>query len=283
MQLFEQYRPRDWSDVVGQDHVVRAIETLKQRGLAGRAYWLSGGSGTGKTTIAKLLAQQVADDWFIDDLDASELTVARLKEIEYAMGLTAPGKGGRAYIVNEAHGLRRDVIRQLLNILERLPRHTIMVFTTTSAGQSGLFGDQEDAGPLLSRCLTFELRMADIEGPFAQRVKWIAEQEGLGGASIDWFMQLAERHECNMRAMLQEVEAGKAIAGEAAQVDPSGEPIPTAELGMPSWTLSILPETVDESTLRRRFNGIGPKTMEQLGRKIRAHRAGKRTDSPVSA
>ena len=56
-QLYEQYRPRAWPDVVGQDKVVKRIMALRKRGLAGRAYWLSGASGTGKSTIARLLAK----------------------------------------------------------------------------------------------------------------------------------------------------------------------------------------------------------------------------------
>ena len=55
--LFEQYRPRAWSDVVGQDKIVARIQLLAKRGLAGRAYWLSGQSGTGKTSIARLIAR----------------------------------------------------------------------------------------------------------------------------------------------------------------------------------------------------------------------------------
>lgn len=47
MQLAEQYRPRAWGDVVGQDRAVAKIDNLRPRGLAGRAFWVSGQSGTG--------------------------------------------------------------------------------------------------------------------------------------------------------------------------------------------------------------------------------------------
>ena len=50
MQLTEQYRPRTWGDVVGQDKIVQRVRALSKRGLAGRAYWLSGQSGTGKSS-----------------------------------------------------------------------------------------------------------------------------------------------------------------------------------------------------------------------------------------
>ena len=51
------------------------IRALAKRGLAGRAYWLSGQSGTGKATIARLIAAEVADPFFITELDAATLTV----------------------------------------------------------------------------------------------------------------------------------------------------------------------------------------------------------------
>ena len=155
--LHEQYRPRSWSDVVGQDKAVAKIKAVARRGLAGRAFWISGQSGTGKTTIARLIAAEVASDVCTQELDATDLTPARLREIEKSMSQYGGwGKTGRAYIVNEAHGLRKDTIRQLLVLLERLPRHVVVIFTTTNDGQESLFDDHEDAHPLLSRCTAFD-------------------------------------------------------------------------------------------------------------------------------
>src|SRR5262245_8432250 len=82
MQLTEQYRPKSWDEVAGQDKVIGRIRALAKRGLAGRAYWLSGASGTGKTTIARLIAAEVAGEWDIDEIDAAALTVAQLRDIE---------------------------------------------------------------------------------------------------------------------------------------------------------------------------------------------------------
>ena len=77
--LFERYRPRSWSEVIGQDKAVRALLALRDKGqLSGRAYWLSGKSGTGKTTIARLLAADVADEFMTTEVDATGLTVAAL-------------------------------------------------------------------------------------------------------------------------------------------------------------------------------------------------------------
>ena len=62
--------------------------------VAGGAYWLSGSSGTGKTTIARLLAAELADEIHIKELNASDLTPARLREIETAMQFRGWGKAG---------------------------------------------------------------------------------------------------------------------------------------------------------------------------------------------
>ena len=94
--LHEQYRPKNWDDVVGQDKVIAKIMALMRRGLGGRAYWLSGQSGTGKTTIARLIAQVLADEPNIIELDASQCTAAFLRQIEadmVYMGMgSRPGK-----------------------------------------------------------------------------------------------------------------------------------------------------------------------------------------------
>jgi replication-associated recombination protein RarA len=63
-------------------------------------------SGTGKTTIARLIAAEVADEFCIQEVDAASLTVSQLRDLEREMNVMGWGKGGRAYLVNEAHALR---------------------------------------------------------------------------------------------------------------------------------------------------------------------------------
>ena len=185
MQLHEQYRPSGWDEVVGQDKAIARIKRLAKRGLTGRSYWISGQSGTGKTTIARLIAAEVADADWVEEIDATDLTPARLKETERSMQCRGFGRGGRAYIVNEAHGLARHTIRQLLVMLERLPAHVVWLFTTTVDGQENLFGEVEDSHPLLSRCIDLPMARRDLAKAFAARAKMIARQEGLDGKPFD--------------------------------------------------------------------------------------------------
>ena len=63
MQLFEKYRPRAFDDVVGQDKAVAVLRRLERSGgLAGRAYFVSGASGTGKSTLGRIIAGMVGDE-----------------------------------------------------------------------------------------------------------------------------------------------------------------------------------------------------------------------------
>src|SRR5882757_4519115 len=113
MNLADKYRPRSWSDVVAQPKALAVIDSLRSRGLPGRAIWVSGQSGTGKTTIALLLAAEVADPICVEEFDAGELTPAGVRDLERELSVRGLGKGGRAVVVNEAHGIRSDTMRAL--------------------------------------------------------------------------------------------------------------------------------------------------------------------------
>ena len=99
--LFEKYRPRTFDEVVGQDKVVARIKALAKRGLTGRAFWIAGQSGTGKTSLARLLAAEVADDFLTREIDAGTLTVSALAEKpSVSHSILQTGKGSKKFYDN---------------------------------------------------------------------------------------------------------------------------------------------------------------------------------------
>lgn len=213
--LHETYRPRDWGEVVGQDALVASIQALESRsGLSGRAYWISGKSGGGKTTIARLIAQSVSSGHYINEMDAKELTAGALDTIKADMAYVPMGCETRAYIVNEAHGLRADMVTRLLGMLEApvLNSGTLWVFTTTIEGDQ-LFDGHLDSHPLKSRCMEFELAQRGVCLPMAARCREIALKEGLDGQGIGAYERLLKDKRNNMRAALQSIEAGAMLKG----------------------------------------------------------------------
>ncbi len=211
--LFEKYRPETLAEVVAQPKAVDTIIRFKDRGgLAGRAFWISGKSGQGKTTLAKLIAYQIADPFYTEHLDAGELTTGRLADLNRSLSLYgAGGKTGRAVIVDEAHGLKKAIIRALLVMLEQIPKHVVWIFTTTNDGMSMFEDDNIDASPLLSRCDCISLAQRDVAKPFAERAREIAQAEGLDGKPLTAYIRLVNEKGGNMRAVLNEIEAGRML------------------------------------------------------------------------
>jgi DNA polymerase III gamma/tau subunit len=219
MQLTEKYRPSDWGQVVGQSKAVATLRRLEVNGeLGGNNYWISGQSGTGKTSLARLIASSLAEPWNVEELDAGDMTADKIRGIEKALHYRGIGaRQGRVWIINEAHGLRNAQVTALLTLIEPeggLPSYAAFVFTTTNDGESKLFADCDDASPLLSRCKRIDLSRQSLAKPFAEHAKRIAEREGLDGRPIDFYLRLVQKHRQNLRAVLQDIECGAALQGD---------------------------------------------------------------------
>ncbi len=210
MKLHEKHRPQTWAQVIGQRRAVDQIDRLRKNGLAGRAYWLCGPSGTGKTTIARLIAKEVAQPFYVEEMDGSKLTATTLDGWDNFLRYRPLQGQSWVLMINEAHLLPPRIIGQLLTQIDDLiTEWQTWIFTTTAIAKTQLFDARLDAGAFLSRCV--QLKLGADAREFAEYVQRVAVAEDLDGAPLAAYEALAAETSCNLREMLQAVETGRMI------------------------------------------------------------------------
>jgi DNA polymerase-3 subunit gamma/tau len=133
--LYRKYRPQNWDEVIGQEHVVRTLTNALKLDRVSHAYLFSGPRGTGKTTIARLLAKSVG----CAGLDLIEIDAASNRGIDEIRQLRdgikfAPTVGKyKVFIIDEVHQLTKEAFNALLKTLEEPPAHAIFILATTEA------------------------------------------------------------------------------------------------------------------------------------------------------
>ncbi len=168
--LYRKYRPQEWREVIGQEHVTRTLINAIKFGHIGHAYLFSGPRGTGKTTVARLLAKSVG----CADLDLIEIDAASNRGIDEIRELRdgvkfAPSSGNyKVFIVDEAHQLTKEAFNALLKTLEEPPAHAIFVLATTEANKI--------PATILSRVQHFAFKRLSVSD-IAEKLKKIADEE----------------------------------------------------------------------------------------------------------
>ncbi len=150
--LYRKYRPGKFSEVIGQEPIIKALLGSLKLGRVAHAYLLAGPRGTGKTTIARLLARELeassSDTYEIDG--ASNRGIDEIRELREAV-LTLPFESPRkVYIIDEVHMLTREAFNALLKTLEEPPAHVVFIFATTEL--------HKVPETIVSRCQTFSFK-----------------------------------------------------------------------------------------------------------------------------
>jgi DNA polymerase III subunit gamma/tau len=190
--LYRRYRPRRFSEVKGQEHVVRSLRNAVINHREGQAYLFSGPRGTGKTTSARILAKvlnceesvdgepccecasclavEAGTSYDVHELDAaSNNGVDAMRDLIDKASLGTPGRH-KVYILDEVHMLSKAAEAALLKTLEEPPAHVVFVLATTDP--------QKVSDTIRSRTqhLQFHLLPMDV---MEQHIRWLAVDAGL--------------------------------------------------------------------------------------------------------
>lgn len=155
--LYRRYRPTGFSEVRGQDEVVRVLERAVSEKNISHAYLFSGGRGTGKTTVARIFASAIGckpEDLYEMD-GASNRNIEDIRDIKQAVATMPFSSPYKVYIIDEVHMLTTHAFNALLKTLEEPPAHVVFILATT---------DRESVpDTIISRCQNFIFRQPTLE------------------------------------------------------------------------------------------------------------------------
>ncbi len=175
--LYRKYRPQKFSDIIGQEHVIKTLKNAIKNDNISHAYLFSGPRGTGKTTIARLLAKAVncsdksgpepcgkcdsckaiEEGSAIDLIEidaASHRGIDEIRELRDGIRFSPTNLRYKVYIIDESHQLTQGASNALLKMLEEAPEHVIFVLATTEP--------QKMISTIISRCQRFDFRKLKI-------------------------------------------------------------------------------------------------------------------------
>lgn len=171
--LHVKYRPRTFKEVLGQDHVVKSLAQVLKDKARPHSFLFTGDSGTGKTTLARILTAE----FNVDPSNIIEVDAATNNGIDVMRDIMSPlryhGFGdtpNKAIILDEAHMLSKQAWASLLKTVEEPPAHVFFFFCTTDAGKV--------PENIATRCLAYSLKLLKHDD-LMDLLEWVCEEEGL--------------------------------------------------------------------------------------------------------
>ena len=176
--LYRKYRPQTFADIVGQNHIVSVLKNAIDKDQISHAYLFYGSRGTGKTSIAKIFANEVNrnEEYQKENVDIIEIDAAsnngvdEVRDIKEAIKFLPTEGKYKVYIIDEVHMLTTAAFNALLKTLEEPPAHVIFILATTEI--------HKIPATILSRCQRFEFKNLSQE-QLIDRLKYISEKESL--------------------------------------------------------------------------------------------------------
>jgi DNA polymerase-3 subunit gamma/tau len=189
--LYRRHRPQSFAEVVGQEHIVRTLANAVEKGRVHHAYLFVGSRGTGKTSMAKILARSlncvngptltpcgecepcrtIAAGTSLDVIEmdaASNRSVDDIRELRERVGFAPAAGRWKVYILDEAHMLTKEAWNAFLKTLEEPPPNTVFVLATTEP--------QKVMATIVDRCQRFDFQRPSLE-QIAEVVRRVADAE----------------------------------------------------------------------------------------------------------
>ena len=191
--LYRVYRPKNFSDVIGQEHIVRTLKNQIENNNVGHAYLFCGTRGTGKTSTAKIFSRavnctnlhndepcnecencrEILEDKTMDVVEidaASNNSVDDIRELRENVKYSPAKSKYKVYIIDEVHMLSQGAFNALLKTLEEPPSYVIFILATTEP--------HKIPATILSRCQRFDFKRVTVKD-ISSRMRYICEKEGI--------------------------------------------------------------------------------------------------------